>query len=60
MNQELKNKLQWINERINAFMDHEFPYPQCIDLLIAERDRLTAQVLKDEMEKIDWGAERNN
>lgn len=57
MNQEIRKKFQWIDERINAFMDHEFPHPKSIDFLMAERDRLTAQVLKSEFEEINWGAE---
>lgn len=57
MNQVLKNKLQWIDQRLDALMDEEFPHPESIDYLWAERDRVTAQYLEEDFNKIDWEAQ---
>lgn len=57
MDQEIKNKLQWIDKRIDALMDEEYPHPESLDYLWAERDRVTAEILKEEFSKMDWKAE---
>jgi len=60
MNQVLKNQLQWIDQRLNALMDEEYPHPESIDYLWAERDRVTAQCLKEDFNKIDWEAHQKS
>jgi len=57
MNQEIKNKLQWIDEKIDRLMRDELPHPESIEFLVAERDRITTQILKEEFSKMDWEAE---
>jgi len=57
MNQEIKNKLKWIDKKIDTLMDHELPHPESIEFLVAERDRITTQILKDEFSKMDWEAQ---
>ena len=56
MNSQLKSKIQWIDARIDALMDHELPHPESMDFLVAERDKATAEILKEEFSTLDWEA----
>lgn len=56
MNKQLKSKIQWIDEKLDALMDQELPHPESIDFLVVERDKATAEILKEEFSRIDWEA----
>jgi len=60
MNQEIKNKLQWIDDRMKEMISDEYPHPEAIDFLLAERDRITTQILKEEFSKMDWEAQQKS
>jgi len=60
MNQVLKNQLQWIDQRLDALVDEEYPHPESFDYLWAERDRVTAKCLEEEFSTMDWEAQQKS
>lgn len=52
MIQHLQNKLEWIDEQLGILMDQELPHPESMDFLVAQRDLIMTQILKEEFGKI--------